>query len=161
RLGLWLSIALLGLGLLPVVCIGFALYAFERRRQHDYDDAAASAAPSGRQQAPVGEAQHARHQAGATSSLGSRWKSKLLPERGRGIRGGAGVLLAGGSLVAFFSPNPFFVNRLYAGVVVALVLLVTLASCLAAATNPITNRESADGSSHFAARWWAIRQSWL
>jgi len=66
-----------------------------------------------------------------------------------------------GSLVAIFFANAFFVNRPYAGVVIALVILVTLASCLAAAIGPIAKESGKAQPPHFAGRWWAARQSWL
>jgi len=166
RLGLWLSIALLGLGLLPVVCIGFALYAFERSRQRDRDGRAAAAAEAAaatsvQHQVPVGPTQRSRQAAGTPSSSLAGWIAKLLPERGRRIKSGAGLLVAIGSLVAIFFANAFFVNRPYAGVVIALVILVTLASCLAAAIGPIAKESGKAQPPHFAGRWWAARQSWL
>ena len=90
RLGLWLSIALLALGLLPVACVAFALYAIE----------------------------HPSHKA---ASIGA-------------------ALLALGLLVVTFFANRPFVDDVYAGVVVALIVVVTFVCWLLRARARSTRR---------------------
>ncbi len=108
RLGLWLSIALLALGLLPVACVAFALYAIE----------------------------HPSHKA---ASIGA-------------------ALLALGLLVVTFFANRPFVDNVYAGVVVALIVVVTLVCWLLARSSPIDPKTA---PAEFAQLWWEKRQRWL
>ena len=110
RLGLWLSIALLALGLLPVICIALALYAIE----------------------------HPRIGGGPTERVGA-------------------AFLALGLLAAIIFANAKFVSLAYAGVVIAVVVLVTFVCWRRAVRHPI-----GDGPTPpFSARWWSARQKWL
>jgi hypothetical protein len=164
RLGLWLSIALLALGLLPVVCIGFALYAFERRKQRDgraAGPADADAAASGQHRFPVGPTQRSGQAAATPKSSLAGWIARLFPERGRRTKSAAGLLLAIVSIVAIFIANAFFVDHHYAAVVVVLVVVITVACCVAATKAPIANGGGKAQPPHFASRWWAARQPWL
>lgn len=132
RLGLWLSIALLALGLLPVFCIALALYAFEHPGT-GVDD---------------------------TNSASSRLPSRLQPSRLSPVakRFGAAVL-ALGLLVAIFAANAKLMGPTYAGVVVAVVVLVTFVCRRCADSNPVVVPTTKTSS--FVVSWWSARQKWL
>ena len=164
RLGLWLSIALLALGLLPVFCIGLALYAFERTRERgttvptqaaqEHDRASAGAADAG------DEAANDANDPAARETSKSRLRDPLPL-----VKSGGAVLLALVLLALVFAANAKIVTPVYAGVVVALVVGVTLLCWYLAGSHPVpaqtTKTRTRTKTPSFEIRWWAGRQTWL
>ena len=156
RLGLWLSIALLALGLLPVFCIGLALYAFERTRE---GGSAASTQPT-EEHHRADEAANDADVPAARESSKSRWRDPLPL-----VKSGGAVLLALVLLALVFAANAKIVSSVYAGVVVALVVGVTLLCWYLAGSHPVpaqtTRTRTRTKTPSFEIRWWAGRQTWL
>ena len=153
RLGLWLSVALLALGLLPVFCIGLALYAFERTRE---GGSAASTQPMEEHHRADEAANDAGPAATETGKSGRRDPRLLLKSVGA-------VILALALLGVVFAANAKIVTRIYAGVVVALVVVVTFL-CLRFARSypvPAIKRRTLSKTPSFESRWWTARQKWL
>lgn len=164
RLGLWLSVALLALGLLPVFCIALALYAFERTREggttasmqttEEHRGASAGTADAGAE---------AANDTGIPAARESR-TSRLSDPRLL-VKSGGAVLLALALLAVVFAANAKIVTPVYAGVVVTLVVGVTLLCWYLAGSHPVpaqtTKMRTRTKTPSFEIRWWTTRQTWL
>ena len=141
RLGLWLSVALLALGLLPVFCVGAALYALEHPRF------------------PVGSTVPGRAAEGHDDDPNAGGLLLTLAKRS------AAALLALGVLVGIFAANAKLMGAAYAGVVVAIVVLVTYGCRHFACSDPVVipqaSRWTKKKTPSFLVHWWSARQRWL
>ncbi len=142
RLGLWLSVALLALGLLPVFCVGAALYALEHPGF------------------PVGSTAPGRAAEGHDDDANTGGLLLTLAKRS------SAALLALGVLAGIFAANATLMGAAYAGVVVAIVVLVAYGCWHFARSHPVVLPQASrwtkkQKTPSFLVHWWSARQRWL
>jgi hypothetical protein len=151
RLGLWLSVALIVLGLLPVAVVGAVMYAIERKR--DTRDG-----PHG----PIADLKAAREWLRgetvqstdeATSEPRTPWKSRIAVWA---VTIGGAFFLA----VLVFAYGKL-IGWIYAGVVIALIVMITFGWGSLGASVPVEKAAAGDTPAGFTVRWWQARQWWL
>jgi hypothetical protein len=150
RLGLWLSVALLILGLLPVAVVALVMYAIERRSDGRGAHRGPIASLNAMRASLRAEAVKGRSEVGGDAKQHQKaamavWFVALI-----------GVLVFAGLVFLYVS----LVGWIYASVVMSLIVLMTLVWWSLGASTPIKKAEP-DKPAGFTLRWWDARQWWL